>query len=221
MADAAAEEIEFLEEGELPPAHTRRCAGRRWRPDPASFRKKPTPDWRRAVRVALWIGALLLALALVSQPALAAQEPPPEWDTYLAAGLARGHASKCLAEEVPATLWDAYQMARKTAFERTRNLNSAAGPALMGQMMRGEVTPHKYMEEVERRAPDVYGQSWVANEALLAAQEALKLAAPKRWAALEAAEQMLTAASVALGRVMYEPAPPHWEIPEPSNWPCR
>ena len=204
-------------EAELAPRSAARWAGRR--------PLRGSPSIRRSAgkrRVAFWSATAFLALALFSRSALTAQVPPPEWEAWLAAASARGDAARCLEEEVPASLWKAYQLASKTASNRAAELNAAAGPVLMGQMLRGEMTPLECTEEMERRAPEAYKRGMAANEAVLAAQEALKLAAPKRWAALEAAENMLQAASVALGRVLEGPAPDHWwQVPERSDAPCR
>ena len=213
----AGEELMVRNEAELPPRSAARCAGRRPLRGTPSARR--SARWRR---VAFWSAAAFLALALFSRSALSAQVPPPEWDAWLAAVSARGDASRCLENEVPASLWNAYQMASKTASSRAAELNDAAGPVLMGQFLRGEITPVEYTEEMERRAPEVFNRTLAANEAVLAAQEALKLAAPKRWAALEAAEALLQAASAALGRVLEGPAPDHWwQFPERPDAPCR
>ena len=63
--------VELLEETDLPARHAARCPGRR------PLRVTPSiaarPGWWRIVRVALWIGAVLFGVLLVSQPLRGAQ----------------------------------------------------------------------------------------------------------------------------------------------------
>ena len=85
MADSERQRYIMIEEEELPyPPGSRRCPGRDARLR-AFFRtwgqrrvqKKPPSGWRRAVRVALWVGAALLALFLLFSPVAAAGQQVP------------------------------------------------------------------------------------------------------------------------------------------------